>query len=161
LKSTSHSVGQFFVLLKNHRFLLQVQASNSVICTELFHQGRIDLPTYMADAQFGARLRLGEEGKAVLAGYHALAAPVVWTMQRSEAVSGAVHALARPWIDQMAHEEGHASDGHPLGKLMMVYGMPACALVGGIVRVMPAGAIAMVGSTLLASLLVFLTLKRR
>jgi hypothetical protein len=47
----------------------KVFKENSVICTELFRQGRLDVATYVADSQFGARLKVADPD-ALKVGYH-------------------------------------------------------------------------------------------
>ena len=101
---------------------------NSIICTELFRQGRLDLATYVADSQFGARLEATDPD--ALKGYHLLAGPIVWAMRRSRLVVDLVEVAALPWTRQMAFQEGFRDDGDAAGVLMMKFGLPVCSLVG-------------------------------
>ncbi|CAG0880170.1 unnamed protein product [Cyprideis torosa] len=59
-------------------YFTRVYADNSVICTELFSQGYLDLDTYVTDASFGVTLN-----QDVVEGYHILAKPAVSVMKWS------------------------------------------------------------------------------
>ncbi|CAG0913625.1 unnamed protein product [Notodromas monacha] len=116
------------------RVMAQYNVDNSVICTELFSQGRLDASSYLIDAGFGARLM--ETDPHVLMGYRALASPIVAGMQFSDSFTDIVENLAQPWFNYMRLAEGHATkndakDGENIvGRFFIRCGLVLCSVVG-------------------------------
>ncbi|CAG0923154.1 unnamed protein product, partial [Notodromas monacha] len=88
--------------------------------------------SYVADSQFG--LRLATKDPFAISGYHILANPVVWAMQKSPLISDLVETLTQPWVTQMAFEEGYSASGSPMGAAMMRLGIPLCSALGWLVQ---------------------------
>lgn len=101
----------------------------TVVCTELYRQGRLSWSMYHADAVFGAWL--AQDAPEVLAGYHRWAPAVVRAMRRSSVVSRAVAWVARPWAREMAHcVDPQRTRGSLTGAVLMSLGWPLCAWLG-------------------------------
>ncbi|XP_042206590.1 uncharacterized protein LOC121855608 isoform X1 [Homarus americanus] len=110
---------------------IQNKLDHTVICTELFTQGRLSLSSYLADASFGVHLATSN-GQA-LRGYQVMATPLVAVMQVSPIVSDIVEAMARPWIQHMEYQEGLQANDDVLGHLITTVGLPFCSLVAVVV----------------------------
>ncbi|CAH1238272.1 Hypp5554 [Branchiostoma lanceolatum] len=104
----------------------------TIICTELFVQGHLDAQTYLADAAFG-RL-LAAESPHVMDGYHTLASPIVWLMQRSETATSIVKTFALPWAQHMSYLQDMADEGDELGAVVMEIGMALSGAVGRVTQ---------------------------
>ena len=105
--------------------------SGSVICTELFRQGLLDIITYKADAKFGKLLN--EKYPYVLKGYHFLANPIVKQMKESKKFTSLVYKFAKPWSEEMAYQMHVTEKGNAFGKFIMSIGIPICGFVGFII----------------------------
>lgn len=106
---------------------IQYQLDHTVICTELFTQGRLSLSSYLADASFGTRL--ATTNAQALRGYQMLAAPLVAIMKVSPTVSDLVEVVAKPWVRHMEFQEGIQDNDDMLGCLITILGLPLCTLV--------------------------------
>jgi hypothetical protein len=116
------------------------QADSSVVCTELFNQGRLGLTEYLVDAGFGARL--ASTDPQALQGYQLLATPVVSLMKRSQAVTDLVESMVRPVLKEMATQEGHVpkdsqktsstvySYWSAIPKFVLRNGITLCSMIG-------------------------------
>ena len=128
-------------------------AQSTVICTELLLQGQLPLDLYLSDVSFGKRL--GRENSRVFKGYHVLAKPIVWLMQRSELVTDIVKTLALPWAEEMSYREGGKTTSNNLGRLVMNAGIPLCTAVGCVVEAWEAAVVSIPwGVSLLGSLMI-------
>ncbi|XP_019614019.1 PREDICTED: uncharacterized protein LOC109461980 [Branchiostoma belcheri] len=101
---------------------------NTVICTELFAQGHLDAQTYLADAAFGRQL--ATEFPHVMEGYHTLANPIVWLMQRSKTATSIVKTFALPWARHMSYLQDMVDEGDEFGAVIMEIGMVLSGAVG-------------------------------
>ncbi|XP_019614016.1 PREDICTED: uncharacterized protein LOC109461978 [Branchiostoma belcheri] len=101
---------------------------NTVICTELFAQGHLDAQTYLADAAFGRQL--AADYPHVMEGYHTLANPIVWLMQRSGTATAIVKTFALPWARHMSYLQDMADEGDEFGAVVMEIGMVLSGAVG-------------------------------
>ncbi|KAI8513447.1 hypothetical protein Bbelb_100860 [Branchiostoma belcheri] len=120
---------------------------NTVICTELFAQevwhlrlgpeapsyteplaGYLDAQTYLADAAFGRQL--AAEFPHVMEGYHTLANPIVWLMQRSKTATSIVKTFALPWARHMSYLQDMVDEGDEFGAVVMEIGMVLSGAVG-------------------------------
>ncbi|XP_053655079.2 uncharacterized protein [Cherax quadricarinatus] len=110
---------------------IQYTFDHTVICTELFIQGRLSLSSYLADASFGARL--ASINAQALGGYQMLAAPLVSMMQVSPMVSQLVESMAQPWLRHMEYQEGIRANDDFLGHLITTLGLPLCSFVAVLV----------------------------
>ncbi|XP_035689878.1 uncharacterized protein LOC118425159 [Branchiostoma floridae] len=104
----------------------------TVICTELFVQGHLDAQTYLADAAFGRQL--AAESPHVMEGYHTLASPIVWLMQRSDTATDIVKTFALPWAQHMSYLQGMADEGDEFGAVVMEIGMTLSGAVGRVTQ---------------------------
>ncbi|KAK3864758.1 hypothetical protein Pcinc_029574 [Petrolisthes cinctipes] len=104
---------------------IQYSMDHTVICSELFQQGRLPLTSYLADASYGSKM-VRDHPKA-LRGYQLLVSPVVAAMQVSSRVSDVVEALAQPWVRHMEYQEGTSSDDNTFGYLITFLGVPFCS----------------------------------
>ena len=102
----------------------------TVICTELFLQGRMDWDTYQADCHFG--LGLPSE---VVRGYHLWAVPLTRLMRRSRLVTAMVAPIALEWAKQMRREVNGTGEGSWLGKVILRAGVPVCGWLGGFLTI--------------------------
>lgn len=105
---------------------IQYSMDHTVICSELFRQGRLPLTSYLADASYGSRMV--REHPQALRGYQLLVSPVVAAMQMSSRVSDVVEAVAQPWVKHMEYQEGTTYDDNILGYLITLLGLPLCSL---------------------------------
>ncbi|XP_066301821.1 uncharacterized protein [Branchiostoma lanceolatum] len=103
-------------------------SSGKIICTELFAQGHLDAQTYLADAAFGRQL--AADSPHVMDGYHTLANPIVWLMQRSEMATSIVKTFALPWAQHMSYLQDMADEGDEFGAVVMEIGMVLSGAVG-------------------------------
>ncbi|CAH1238273.1 Hypp5554 [Branchiostoma lanceolatum] len=106
--------------------------SGKIICTELFAQGHLDAQTYLADAAFGRQL--AAESPHVMDGYHTLANPIVWLMQRSDTATSIVKTFALPWAQHMSYLQDMADEGDELGAVVMEIGMALSGAVGRVTQ---------------------------
>eukprot|EP00058_Branchiostoma_floridae_P009634 XP_002595122.1 hypothetical protein BRAFLDRAFT_67904 [Branchiostoma floridae] len=104
----------------------------TVICTELFAQGHLDGQTYLADAAFGRQL--AAESPHVMEGYHTLASPIVWLMQRSDTATDIVKTFALPWAQHMSYLQDMADEGDEFGAVVMEIGMTLSGAVGRVIQ---------------------------
>lgn len=110
---------------------IQYKLDHTVVCTELFTQGRLSLSSYLADASYGARL--ATTNARALHGYHLMATPLVAVMQVSPTITDIVETMARPWVRHMEYQEGLQVDDDVLGYLVTTLGLPLCSLVAVVV----------------------------
>ncbi|XP_078572105.1 uncharacterized protein LOC144859380 [Branchiostoma floridae x Branchiostoma japonicum] len=106
--------------------------SGKIICTELFAQGHLDAQTYLADAAFGRQL--AAESPHVMEGYHTLASPIVWLMQRSDTATDIVKTFALPWAQHMSYLQDMADEGDEFGAVVMEIGMTLSGAVGRVTQ---------------------------
>lgn len=95
-------------------------SSWTVICTELYRQGLMDVSIYMADSAFGKYLKKNDP--KVMTGYHFFATPLVKLMQKSKSFTHMVNLIAKPWSYEMAYRMKFRDKGSPIGKAIMVIG---------------------------------------
>lgn len=102
---------------------LPSQGGMSVICTELYCQGIMDLNTYEKDCQYG-RL-LATRSPHVIIGYHVWAKPIVKLMQKSELFTKIVAYPAMKWANHIAGNKKSI-----IGYLAVKIGQPICGIIG-------------------------------
>jgi hypothetical protein len=78
--------------------------SRSVVCTELYQQGRLDTETFLADGSFGQRLEIADP--LVMEGYRFLATPFVAASQRSTHATSTLQYFAYPFMEFIKSREG-------------------------------------------------------
>ena len=99
-----------------------------VICTELYHQGYMDVAVFEADQRFGKLVQ--QHNPLVMQGYWYWAKPLVRLMQRSKVVTKIVWFFAKPWAQEMAFKMGAAKKGSLFGRLLLTVGTVGCAAIG-------------------------------
>ena len=102
----------------------------SVICTELNRQGLLDDTTYKADCEYASRLPDG-----AIEGYHLWGKPLARWMQRSRLLTRLLKPLAIAWATEMRHRLYADRSSTATGRLLLNYGVPACAWFGKLTRV--------------------------
>lgn len=96
---------------------------DSVICTELYKQGYMDLATYAKDSEYGRQLY--KESPEVIVGYHFWAKPIVKLMKKSPIFTKIVSYPALKWARHIANEENSI-----FGILAVNIGQPICGIIG-------------------------------
>eukprot|EP00058_Branchiostoma_floridae_P009633 XP_002595121.1 hypothetical protein BRAFLDRAFT_118595 [Branchiostoma floridae] len=99
------------------------------LCTVISH---LDAQTYLADAAFGRQL--AAESPHVMEGYHTLATPIVWLMQRSDTATDIVKTFALPWARHMSYLQDMADEGDEFGAVVMEIGMTLSGAVGRVTQ---------------------------
>jgi len=100
-------------------------AIGTVLCTELYRQGKLELNIYKADAAYGRTL-----DPEVLAGYHAWAVPLAKLMARSRVVTAILKPFIKAWAQEMAYRMKVVDKGSLLGRCLKAVGQPVCRLIG-------------------------------
>jgi len=95
----------------------------TVICTELYRQGYMDIVTYVKDSEYG-RLVL-RDTPHVMIGYQFLATPIVKLMRKSTLFTKIISYPALKWARHIAEEENSI-----IGILAVNVGQPICGIVG-------------------------------
>lgn len=98
----------------------------SVICSELYVRGYIDIETYKKDSQHGEWLR--QNDPFVYEGYIAWAPTVVEWMRKNKTVLKVVAFFGVAWATDMAGGKSL------LGKFINTVGQPICRMIGTIKR---------------------------
>lgn len=96
---------------------------DSVICTELYRQGYMDLATYAKDAEYGRQLY--KESPEIVIGYHFWAKPIVKLMKKSPIFTKIISYPALKWARHIANEENSI-----FGILAVNIGQPICGIIG-------------------------------
>ncbi len=99
-----------------------------IICTELHRQGLLADDVMEADQDFGRVVAKYEPN--VMAGYIALATPIVNLMRKSKLFTKVVALIARPWADHMAYRMSVKEQDNAFGRFVMAVGFPICRFVG-------------------------------
>jgi len=99
--------------------------SGSVICTELYRQGRLPRHIFEADQAYGQSV-----DPVLHAGYVSWASRVVVAMRKWPRATQVVEIFAVPWAQHMAHREGVLHEDSALGRYLMNVGGPICYWVG-------------------------------
>jgi hypothetical protein len=99
--------------------------SPTVLCGELYRQGKLDWQTYLADSAYGQTLP-----PEVMEGYQIWAIPLSHRMHRSPLLSSIVEPFVRSWAYEMAYRMGKREHGTITGKIMSFFGEPICGLIG-------------------------------
>lgn len=94
----------------------------TVICTEVYNQGNMDLATFYKDHEYGIKVK--KERPEVYAGYMLWAPTVVRWMQQSKLVSKVVTFFALSWAQDMAGRK------NLLGRIIRSVGEPICGVLG-------------------------------
>lgn len=102
---------------------LPAQGGMSVICTELYCQGIMDLNTYEKDCQYGRLLAV--HSPHVIIGYHVWAKPIVKLMQKSKLFTKIVAYPAMKWANHIAGNKKSI-----IGYLAVKIGQPICGIIG-------------------------------
>lgn len=95
----------------------------TVICTELYRQGYMDLATYSKDSEYG--LKILKETPEVIVGYQFLANPIVKLMKKSPMFTKIISYPALKWARHIANEENSI-----VGVLAVNIGQPICGIIG-------------------------------
>jgi len=107
---------------------------SKMICTKLYHLGKMPEDIFIADQAFGALM--AKEHPETYAGYALWARHVVRWMSREDwigkAVVGIVHTIATPWSVAMAEEMGVKVKSGWFGRFLMKRGLQMCELIGKI-----------------------------
>jgi len=115
--------------------------SDTVICSELYRQHRIDDRTIEADRAFG-RWVMRHDPNA-LAGYLFWARPYVRLMRHPGIVgwlaTRAILPLALPWAREMAHRIADEGQGSRFGAFLIAVGMAPHRWLGAFVRSLSKG----------------------
>lgn len=96
---------------------------STVICTELYKQGYMDLNVYSKDAEYGRKLL--QDSPNIIVGYIFLATPVVKLMQKSPMFTKLISYPALKWARHIANEENSI-----IGYLAVNIGQPFCGFIG-------------------------------
>ena len=99
--------------------------SPTVLCGELYRQGKLDWQTYLADSEYGRTLP-----PEVMEGYSFWAIPLSYRMARSTLLSSIVEPFVRSWAYECAYRMGKRKRGTVIGKIMAFFGEPVCGLIG-------------------------------
>lgn len=99
----------------------------TVLCTELYRQGKLEHNIYAADSAYGRTL-----DPEVLAGYHTWAVPLAGLMAKSKVVTAILEPFIRAWAQEMAYRMKAVDKGSLLGKCLERAGVPICRLIGKI-----------------------------
>lgn len=107
---------------------------SKMICTKLYHLGKMPEDIFVADQAFGALM--AKQHPETYAGYALWARHVVRWMSREDwigkAVVGIVHTIATPWSVAMAEEMGVNVKSGWFGRFLMKRGLQMCKLIGEI-----------------------------
>jgi len=107
---------------------------SKMICTKLYHLGKMPEDIFVADQAFGALM--AKQHPETYAGYALWARHVVRWMSREDwigkAVVGIVHTIATPWSVAMAEEMGVKVKSGWFGRFLMKRGLQMCKLIGEI-----------------------------
>lgn len=101
---------------------------DSVVCTELFHQGLIHPDMYRADSRRGTYLK--QHDPQMMRGYHRWGVPLAAMMHQSPLLTHIVRFIAMPVIREQAAYEGGSLFGSIPGKLMFAIAAPICRWLG-------------------------------
>ena len=97
-------------------------SGGTVICTELYHQGKLSKNIYDLDAEYGMTIR--SQMPHVYAGYISWAPFVVKLMKKSKIVTSIVSFFAIPWAYYMAY------DCSLFGRIINSIGIKICGFIG-------------------------------
>lgn len=97
-------------------------SGGTVICTELYHQGKLGKNIYDLDAEYGITIR--SQMPHVYAGYISWAPFIVKLMKKSKIVTSIVSFFAIPWAYHMAY------DCSLFGRIINSVGIKICGLIG-------------------------------
>jgi hypothetical protein len=95
----------------------------TVICSELYRQGKMPYDVYLKDMQYG--YGLSQSKPEVIEGYHLLAKPVVKLMKKSKLFSEIIKYPALSWANHIAGIKPSL-----FGILCQTVGESVCGLVG-------------------------------
>lgn len=105
---------------------------SKMICTKLYHLGKMPEDIFVADQAFGALM--AKQHPETYAGYALWARHVVRWMGREDwigkAVVSIVHAIATPWSVAMAEEMGVKVKSGWFGRFLMKRGLQMCEFIG-------------------------------
>lgn len=99
----------------------------SVICTELYKQGYMDLELYMIDTHYG--VSMGIRKPHVIVGYHFWGRPVAKLMAKSPIFAKLISIPAMAWARNMA------GDKNLLGAFISFVGEPICGIIGKLISI--------------------------
>ena len=99
----------------------------SVICTELYKQGYMDLALYMIDTHYG--VSIGLRKPHVIVGYHFWGRPVAKLMAKSPIFAKLISIPAMAWARNMA------GDKNLLGAFISFVGEPICGIIGKLISI--------------------------
>lgn len=103
-----------------------------IICTKLYHLGKMPREIFEADQAFGKELV--KQSPETYAGYVIWARHVVRWMSREDWIGKAVvaitNAIATPWSVAMAEEMGVNVKSNAFGRFLLKRGLQMCRLIG-------------------------------
>jgi len=99
---------------------------DSVICTELYNQGKMSVELYVKDEAYGLMLKANFPHTII--GYHFWAKPTVKLMKRSPLFSKLISYPALKWAKHIAGEESSA-----VGYICQNIGEPLCNILGRVI----------------------------
>lgn len=97
------------------------EAADTIICSELYRQGKISLMYRRAGMLYGRMV-----GEEVYMGYIRAARPIVDRMQTSKVFSWVVYQIAKPIMKEMIHRVNPRKEGSILGSIFLHYGIRHC-----------------------------------
>lgn len=104
-----------------------------IICTKLYHLGKMPKEIFEADQAFGKELV--KQSPETYAGYVFWARHVVRWMSREDWIGKTVvaitNAIATPWSVAMAEEMGVNVRSNAFGRFLLKRGLQMCRLIGG------------------------------
>lgn len=102
---------------------------DTVLCTELYRQGKLDGLTYYADSLYGMTL-----DPEIREGYNLWAVPLAKLMSKSKTVTFILAPFIRAWANEMAFKMNMKPKGSMLGRCLKFVGEPVCKMLGKEVR---------------------------
>jgi len=120
-------LGWFGELLGSDSWLGEVfmDMGDSVLCTELSHQGKLDKEVLRTEGIYVSRHVTKDE----YSGYRIIADPLVKLMQRSKLFTQIIAPFIRAFAYEMAHRVNPEIQGSKLGSYILLYGIPICRFV--------------------------------
>lgn len=106
--------------------------AGTVLCTELYRQGKLDRASYWADSAYGRTV-----DDETLIGYRLWAEPLANAMSQSVVLTAILEPFVRSWAYEMAYRMGVRTSGEWLGYFLCVLGTPVCRLIGKLMNYKP------------------------
>lgn len=104
----------------------------TVLCTELYRQGKLDRVSYWADSAYGRTV-----DTETLQGYRLWAEPLANAMSQSVVLTTILEPFVRSWAYEMAYRMGKRTSGRKLGAFLCMVGVPVCHVIGKLMNYKP------------------------